>query len=126
MNLLKSVDHRGMLSALEFSDLPFVPRRAFWIRNMPEGSVRGGHAHRRCHQWVVWVSGTFDIRAVNRVGSHVKRMQRDGDIVHAAPLTWLTIEALSADAVVLVFCSEPYDELDYIRDKDEFTKCLAA
>src|SRR6266436_6254301 len=61
----------GVLVPIEFhgKDLPFVPKRAFFIRNVPEGRERGNHAHKRCYQFIIPICGTIDAHIKNKYGS---------------------------------------------------------
>jgi dTDP-4-dehydrorhamnose 3,5-epimerase-like enzyme len=114
-------DMRGMLSVGEFQrDLPFAPKRYFVVFGVPSAEVRGEHAHRRCHQFLVCVSGSMSV--VVDDGNHREefRLDRPDAGLHISPLVWATQYRFSPDAVLLVFASEHYDAGDYVRDYDEF------
>lgn len=115
--MTKTLELRGTLTAVEFATLPFAPKRMFWIQDVPPGAVRGNHAHRTCSQQLFVMSGSVTVNTLPMTA---------GGRFYLPPLTWTTLEHFSADAIVLVLCSEPYDAADYIHDKDEFLKCLAA
>lgn len=90
-------DLRGSLTVAEFErHVPFVPRRCFMVYQVPGKDVRGEHAHRVCHQFLICVVGSV----------HVVGIQ----------------DKYTADAVLMVLASEPYDAEDYIRDYGEFIK----
>lgn len=115
------VDMRGALCVSEFErDLPFLPRRHFVVYNVPSQEIRGEHAHRRCHQFMVCVHGS--VRVLADDGSHRQEFVLDSPMsgIHLPPMIWGTQYRYSPDAVLLVFASEPYDADDYVRTYDEF------
>lgn len=118
-------DMRGMLSAGEFGrDLPFIPKRYFVVFDVPSAEVRGEHAHRQCHQFLVCVSGSMSV--VVDDGSHREEynLDRPDAGLLVPPLVWATQYRFSPDAVLLVFASENYEAADYIRDYDEFLRAI--
>ncbi|SEL17050.1 Acetyltransferase (isoleucine patch superfamily) [Blastococcus sp. DSM 46786] len=116
----RAVDLRGSLVAADFEDLPFTPRRFFTVYDVPSTDVRGAHAHRRCHQVLICVRGS--VRAVVDDGERRQEFVLDRPDVglHMAPMIWGTQYRYTADAVLLVLASDPYDPDDYIRDHDEY------
>jgi UDP-2-acetamido-3-amino-2,3-dideoxy-glucuronate N-acetyltransferase len=119
-------DLRGNLSVGEFGrDIPFSPKRYFLIFNVPNGEVRGVHAHKRCHQFLVCISGSC--RALLDDGRRRREITLDRPNlgVYMPAMTWGTQQAFSSDAMLLVFASEHYDPKDYIEDYDEFRAVLA-
>lgn len=121
-----ATDMRGSLIALEFgSDLPFTPRRFFLVYDVPSRDVRGEHAHYRCEQFLVCVHGS--VRAITDDGVTRSEHHLDSPTVglHMPAMTWGTQYAYSADAVLAVFASDPYDANDYIRDYSEFQAAIA-
>lgn len=115
------VDSRGALSVLEIArELPFECRRIFYTYDVPDGSIRGGHAHRQCDQFLVSVAGTLRVSVDN--GSERGEFALE-------PLTvglylpagcWGEQFDHSPGNVLMVLASLPYDNADYIRDYDEF------
>jgi UDP-2-acetamido-3-amino-2,3-dideoxy-glucuronate N-acetyltransferase len=121
LRMTRADDLRGSLVAADFTgDLPFVPRRFFTVFGVPSTDVRGAHAHRACHQLLVCVQGS--VNAVVDDGRDRQEFVLDRPEVglHMAPMIWGTQYRYSADAVLLVLASDPYDPDDYIRDHDEF------
>lgn len=114
-------DIRGSLAVCDFEKvLPFAPKRSFLVFDVPSVETRGEHAHRECHQFLVCVSGSVILLVddgKNR-GQHV--LDRPDRGLYMPPMTWGTQYNYSADAVLLVFASHPYDSSDYIRSYDEF------
>jgi uncharacterized RmlC-like cupin family protein len=114
-------DSRGSLSYAQFGDqLPFVPRRYFLLFNVPEGAIRGAHAHRDLEQFIVCVHGSC--RVILDDGAHRDelRMASPDRGVYVPPMLWTTVVPDSRDTAVIVLASAEYDPDDYIRDYDEF------
>ena len=127
IKLTRADDLRGSLVAANFEqELPFVPRRFFTVFGVPSTDVRGAHAHRRCHQLLVCVQGS--VNAVVDDGTERQEFVLDRPDVglHMEPMIWGTQYRYSADAVLLVLASDPYDAGDYIRDHDTFLDEVAA
>lgn len=119
-------DMRGALMVVEFaSDLPFVPRRVFTVFDVPSRDVRGEHAHYECEQFLVCLAGS--VRVVLDDGKHRTEYLLDSPArgLHIPPMVWGTQYAYSADAVLAVFASHPYDDADYVRNYAEFRKLVA-
>jgi acetyltransferase-like isoleucine patch superfamily enzyme len=120
-------DLRGSLTAGEFAeDLPFAPQRYFMVYDVPTQEVRGEHAHRQCHQFLVCIRGSVVVLLDN--GSRRREVTLDRvDIgLHMPPMIWGTQYRYTADAILLVFASHPYDPADYIRTYEEFEALCAA
>jgi hypothetical protein len=118
-----SSDARGDLTFLEGEhDVPFAIRRLFYIRNVANGQRRADHAHLNAHQAVIAVTGSFE--AVVDVATHAGRitLDRPDRVLQVPPLTWLTLESFSPDAVCLVLSSHSYSPEDYCRDYEEFVQ----
>jgi acetyltransferase-like isoleucine patch superfamily enzyme/dTDP-4-dehydrorhamnose 3,5-epimerase-like enzyme len=123
--LTRAVDMRGSLAACEAGrELPFVPQRCFLVYAVPSAEVRGEHAHRSCEQMLVCVHG--QVTAMVDDGKHRAeyRLDRPDVGLYVAPMVWGTQYRYSADAVLLVLASMPYDPVDYIRDYAEFKSLL--
>ena len=108
-------DDRGSLCIAE--RLPFQVRRVYWIFDIQRDSMRGGHAHKSLHRWLVALSGSFTVR-LDRIEEG--RLYRPDRAIYVAPMRWLELADFSHGAVCLVFASEEYDAADYIRDIDEW------
>lgn len=119
-------DMRGALSVGEFErDIPFTPKRYFLISGVPTRQVRGKHAHKRCHQFLICVRGSCLVLLDD--GKHRREITLDRpDLgVYLPPMIWGTQHTYSADAMLLVFASEHYDSDEYIRSYDEFCALAA-
>jgi UDP-2-acetamido-3-amino-2,3-dideoxy-glucuronate N-acetyltransferase len=119
-------DLRGSLSVGEFPrDIPFAPQRYFLVFDVPSAEVRGEHAHRRCHQFLVCVKGSCSVVADDGRNREEIRLDAPNLGVHLPPMTWGVQYKYSPDAVLLVFASDLYDPADYIRDYDSFLEAIA-
>lgn len=120
-------DMRGDLAVADIpKDVPFTPRRWFAVFNVPSEKTRGEHAHYRCHQFLVCLHGSCAIVADDGV-NRTEVMLDSPDIgIYLPPLTWGIQYKYSADGVLLVFASDPYDPSDYIRDYADFVRVVAA
>lgn len=123
---LQSVeDMRGDLAVLELANQgPFVPKRIFMVHHVPSRQVRGEHAHRRCEQFLVCISGSCRITADDGQRRQDFILDRPHAGLYLPPLTWGVQSEYSADATLLVLASEAYDAADYIRDYDEFRQTI--
>ena len=121
VNLPKIFDKRGTLSFIEGRNhLPFEIRRTYWIYDVPGGEVRGGHAYRENEEFVVALSGSFDVVLHNGVQQRRFSLNRSYYGLYIPKMTWRTLENFSTNALALVLSSTVYDPEDYIRTFDEF------
>lgn len=119
-------DLRGCLSVGEYSSsLPFVPRRYYVIYGVPSREVRGEHAHKTLHQFMVCLAGQCALIVDD--GEHREEILLDNPAVgvYRPPMIWGVQYKFSPDAVLLVLASHPYDADDYIRDYDQYLASLA-
>ncbi len=120
-------DLRGSLSVGEFErSIPFSPKRHFLVFDVPSGKVRGEHAHRQCHQFLICIKGSCAVVADDGVDRQEILLDRPNKGVHLPPMVWGVQYKYSTDAVLLVFASHYYDSADYIRDYDEFIDLINA
>jgi dTDP-4-dehydrorhamnose 3,5-epimerase-like enzyme len=114
-------DMRGALAVTEFErDLPFIPKRCFTVFNVPSSEIRGAHAHKSCHQFLVCVSGKVSVVVDDGTRREEYALESPDVGLHVPPMVWATQSRYSADAVLMVYASERYDPDDYIRDYDAF------
>jgi len=119
-------DMRGGLIAVEVGKLlPFTVRRFFLVHDVPGREVRGQHAHRECHQFLVCVSGSCRVIADDGVRRQEFLLDRGTLGLYVPPGVWAAQFDYSADAALLVLASHAYDAADYIRDYDEFRRAVA-
>jgi UDP-2-acetamido-3-amino-2,3-dideoxy-glucuronate N-acetyltransferase len=119
---LRSIrDLRGDLAICDFAEhIPFTPKRMFLVYDVSNKHIRGAHAHRACHQFLIAVHG--DVTLVVDDGQHRAEigLNHPGMGLHVPPMVWATQYGYSEDGVLLVLASESYDETDYIRDYEDF------
>jgi UDP-2-acetamido-3-amino-2,3-dideoxy-glucuronate N-acetyltransferase len=114
-------DPRGSLSFAEYGGcLPFLPKRYFIVFDVPEGEVRGAHAHKKTEQFLVCVKGSVSILVDD--GRHKEEVTLSSAAVglYIPPNIWATQQNYSPDAVLLVLSSGTYDPDEYVKDYDEF------
>lgn len=122
IGLPKIQDPRGNLTFVESGEhIPFDIQRVYYLYDVPGGADRGAHAHRNLHQFVVAMSGSFDI--VLDDGAEKKRfhLNRSYFGLYICPMMWRYLDNFSSGAVCMVLASAKYNPADYIRDYVEFT-----
>jgi acetyltransferase-like isoleucine patch superfamily enzyme len=120
-------DLRGRLSAGEVgAHIPFTPARYFIVFDVPGKHVRGEHAHRACHQFLVAARGSVTLVVDDGVTAEEMLLDEPNVGVYVPPKVWAVQYRYSPDALLLVLASDPYDAADYIRDYDEFLATAAA
>jgi dTDP-4-dehydrorhamnose 3,5-epimerase-like enzyme len=114
-------DLRGNLTFAEYeSSLPFVPQRYFLVFDVPSRDIRGEHAHRECHQFLVCVKGNCSVVVDDGTNRAEILLDHSHLGLHIPPMIWATEYKYSPDAVLLVLASDVYKAEDYIRDYDLF------
>jgi UDP-2-acetamido-3-amino-2,3-dideoxy-glucuronate N-acetyltransferase len=119
-------DLRGNLTVGEFESwIPFAPLRYFMVFDVPSKEIRGEHAHRECHQFLICVRGSCSVMFDD--GSRREEITLDSPHrgLHLPPMTWGVQYKYSQDALLLVFASHHYDAADYVRDYEEFKRLLS-
>ena len=109
-------DARGTLQSFDFEALPFVPRRVFSVAAPPEGSRRGGHAHRSARQILVCLAGAVDVTLRASEAESRVRLVPDGHALLIEPGVWAEQRYQAGESLLLVLSSEPYDPSDYLND----------
>jgi hypothetical protein len=123
IDLPKIQDSRGNLTFLEGdAHIPFDIKRVYYLYDVPGGSDRGAHAHRNLHQFMIAMSGSFDLVLSDGVKEQRFHLNRSYFGIYICPMMWRYLDNFSSGAVCLVLASERYDEMDYIRDHDQFLK----
>jgi dTDP-4-dehydrorhamnose 3,5-epimerase-like enzyme len=123
INLPKIVDERGNLSFFQNeSQIPFSIARAYWIYDVPGGEVRGAHAYHTLKEFIVALSGSFDI--VLHDGKEELRytLNRSYFGLFVPKMYWRKMENFSTNSLALIVADQPYSEEEYIRDFNAFTK----
>jgi dTDP-4-dehydrorhamnose 3,5-epimerase-like enzyme len=119
-------DHRGKLGVLQVPSLPFVAQRVFYVFDVPEGGVRGSHAHRQLHQCLICLSGTMEVTLDDGREKETFTLNDPLSALYMPPLTWTTIANLSPKTRYFVLASAPYDESDYLRAYEDFVRAVDA
>jgi len=120
-------DLRGQLAVAELGrQLPFSPRRVFFVFGVPTREVRGEHAHLRLHQFLVCVHGECSVVLDDGSSREEIRLDSPRRGLHIPPLVWGTQYKFSPDAVLAVLASAEYDEADYVRDYEEYLALVRA
>ncbi|MBI1761021.1 MAG: WxcM-like domain-containing protein [Acidobacteria bacterium] len=120
-------DLRGNLSVGEFGkDLPFEPKRYFVVFDVSSREVRGEHAHRTLHQFLVCLKGECALVVDDGTTREEVVLDSPAVGVHVEPLVWGVQYKFSSDALLLVLASDKYDPHDYIRDYEDFERLVAA
>jgi hypothetical protein len=116
-------DPRGNLSFVEQGrHIPFDVRRVFYLYDVPSGEKRAGHALRRCQQFIVAMSGSFDI-VVDYGGERERfHLNRSDCGLYVPTMVWREIEDFSTNSVCLVLASDFYDINDYLDVCEDFLK----
>lgn len=125
--LARHHDLRGDLYSAEVGGgLPFEPLRLFVVRDVPSHDVRGQHAHRTVHQFLVCLAGECTLAVDDGRQRLEIRLDSPAIGVHLEPMVWAAQQGFSPDAVLLVLASGRYDADEYIRDYREFLALVEA
>jgi dTDP-4-dehydrorhamnose 3,5-epimerase-like enzyme len=116
-------DERGTLYVAELTKRGIGPfDRFYFVTGVPDGRKRGGHAHMRQAETIICVQGSVELHVESRGVRDAVALDRPGRAVYVPGGYWRDLLHFSADAVLAVCCSYPFDELDYIRDRAEFVR----
>ncbi len=122
IQLPKIADARGNLSFFETSKhIPFEIQRSYWIYDVPGGETRGGHAYKNTCEFVVALSGSFDVTLDAGNGEkQVFSLNRSYYGLYIPRLYWRQMSNFSTNSLALIVASTEYNADDYLRDYDEF------
>lgn len=123
IELKRIPDSRGNLTVIEqLHDIPFEIKRLFFLYDVPTGESRGAHAHIALHQFLVCLSGSFDLVWDDGASSGTIHLNRPWQGVHVPPMVWASEQSFDPGSVCLVVTSDYFCEDDYIRNKEDFYK----
>jgi hypothetical protein len=123
IQLPKIQDDRGNLTFVEsLRHVPFPVLRVYWLYDVPGGEYRGGHGYRTLHEFVIALSGSFDVEVDDGLDRKIVPLNRPYYGLHVRPAIWRQFKNFSTNAVGLVLASGPYDEDDYFRDYDAYVQ----
>lgn len=123
IELPKFLDARGNLSFVEQNNhIPFEIKRTYWIYDVPGGEMRGGHAFKQNQEFIVALSGAFDVIVDDGCNQKKFTLNRSYYGLYIPAGLWREMENFSTNSFALEFGSEHYSKEDYIRKYDEFLK----
>ncbi|WP_374175447.1 FdtA/QdtA family cupin domain-containing protein [Flavobacterium tructae] len=120
LSIPKIEERRGNLSVIENDIIPFSIKRVYYLYDVPAGSERGGHAHKDLRQFLVALSGSFDVVLNDGKEEKIVTLNKPYEGLLINPGIWRELQNFSSGSICLVVASEVYIEDDYIRDFDEF------
>lgn len=121
INLPKIKDTRGNLSFFEFPNhLPFKIERTYWIYDVPGGETRGSHAFKKQQEFIIALSGSFDVIIHDGVNEKKIQLNRSYYGLYLPSMIWRRLENFSTNSLALIVSDSPFDNSDYIRDFNDF------
>ncbi len=127
IELPKICDARGNLTFVENNrHIPFEIKRVYYLYDVPGGAHRAAHGHRHLHQFMIAMSGSFDVNLEDGFDKGKFHLNRSYYGLYIPPMMWRDLDNFSSGAVCMVLASDFYDEGDYFRDYDEFLQAAHA
>ncbi|MEN5309437.1 FdtA/QdtA family cupin domain-containing protein [Chryseobacterium cucumeris] len=121
IELPKIYDKRGNLSFFEYpNQLPFEIERTYWVYDVPGGEVRGSHAFKEQQEFIIALSGSFDVVIHNGKEEQRFSLNRSYYGLYIPNMFWRRLENFSTNSLALIVSDREYNESDYIRDFKEF------
>ncbi|WKD86107.1 TDP-4-oxo-6-deoxy-alpha-D-glucose-3,4-oxoisomerase [Polaribacter huanghezhanensis] len=121
ISLPKILDKRGNLSFFENDkQIPFKIKRTYLINNVPGGEERGGHAFKKSQEFIIALSGSFDVVLSDGEKEIIYSLNRSYQGLYVPNMLWRRLENFSTNSLVLITSSIAYDDNDYIRDFIDF------
>ncbi len=121
IDLPKIVDERGNLSFIEGENhIPFRIERTYMIYDVPGGEIRGGHAYKELSEFIIAVSGSFDVVLDDGQEKRTYSLNRSYYGLYVPKLIWRSLENFSTNSLCMILASHKYDESDYLRDYHDF------
>lgn len=119
--LPKIPDSRGNLSFIETGKhVPFTIKRAYWLYDVPGGALRVGHAYKKQQEFIVAISGSFDVVLTDERETRKIQLNRSYYGLFLPKMTWRSLENFSTNSLALILSDTNYEEQDYIRNIDLF------
>lgn len=123
IDLPKIADKRGNLSIIEeLKDIPFEIKRCFWIYDVPGGETRGGHAYRTTQEFIVALSGSFDVVIDDGKTKQTYSLNRSYYGLYVPTMMWRQMQNFSTNSLALIVTNTEFNLDDYIYDYDLFLK----
>jgi len=120
ISIPKIEDHRGNLSVIEQDVLPFEMKRVYYLYEVPSGAERGGHSHIEQKEFLIALSGSFDVVLNDGTEQKTITLNKPFEGLLINPGIWRELNNFSSGSVCLVIASAVFDESDYIREFEEF------
>jgi len=119
---LPRIENRvGNITPIEnYKNIPFEIKRVFYLYDIPGGKDRGAHAHKKCHQFLIAASGSYEVEMDDGINRRTVTINRSYYGLYIPPGIWAAEKSFSSGAICLVLASHKYDEKDYIRDYKEY------
>jgi hypothetical protein len=125
IDLPKITDPRGNLTFIEGArHVPFDIKRVYYLYDVPGGAERGGHAHKNLHEFIIALSGSFDVVLNDGIEKKRFHLNRSYYGLYVCPMVWRELDNFSSASVCMVLASAPFEESDYYRDYDKFAQQL--
>jgi hypothetical protein len=125
VDLPKITDPEGNLTPIEGGQhVPFEIKRVFYLYDVPGGATRAGHALKTCQQFIIAMSGSFDVMLDDGTDTKRYHLNRSYTGLYVPALIWRELENFSSGSVCTVLASEVYDEKSYYRDYEEFRNAV--
>ena len=125
VDLPKITDPEGNLTPIEGGrHVPFEIKRVFYLYDVPGGATRAGHALKTCQQFIIAMSGSFDVTLDDGTDTKRYHLNRSYTGLYVPALIWRELENFSSGSVCTVLASEVYDEKSYYRDYEEFRNAV--
>ena len=119
------MDDRGNLTFIEEENhIPFNIKRAYWIYDVPGGETRGGHAFKKQHEFIVSLSGSFDVVIDDGIAEKTFSLNRSYYGLYVPAGLWRQMQNFSTNSLALVLSSTLYNKDDYILDYDSFKQSV--
>lgn len=126
LHLPKIPDNRGNLSFIEENiHIPFSIKRVYWIYDVPGGEFRGGHSYKTLNEFIVALSGSFDVVLHDGKEETKYSLNRSYYGLYVPQMYWRKLENFSTNSLCLILANDVFKETDYIREFDEFQKIIA-
>ncbi|WP_010262420.1 sugar 3,4-ketoisomerase [Treponema primitia] len=121
IELPKVLDKRGNLSFFEnVNQIPFAIKRTYWIYDVPGGESRGGHAYHENEEFIVALSGSFDVILDDGIEKETYSLNRSYYGLYVPQLYWREMNNFSTNSLALIVSNTQFEENDYIRDYEVF------
>ena len=124
VELPKIHDHRGNLTFIEGGGrhVPFDIKRVYYLYDVPGGASRAAHGHKKLHQLMIAMSGSFDVTLDDGREKRKFHLNRSYNGLYIAPMMWRDLDNFSSNSVCMVLASDYFDEGDYFRNYDDFLR----